>query len=649
MAGGLPPVPACSPSTGASSNVPCDTDGNRSPPRLHSTLVESDQGRFHGRVDGTAAPRWNHTGATLRARFSPAAEQAKPLMSAWGNLTHTLSGLFCSSLNTMADASQVAVPLHAFDPVVPGDGSNWLFGNLPREAVCTENLTPWLKLLPCQDRQGLTQLMDRPTLYGASFHAMNVHLAVHTQKNNTCSPDSASGSSCPSGIHDAPSSSSQCKSSVVHDDASAAATLTQMLTLVLRPEQLHKADETTSSFTQLGKIVHRDVDLQRLFNAPGVAACSRADHTYIYFHLSRPLVSEAQLHSKATELQTVDNKLYSVAPTPDAIVRSASGVFAVWNVTAAHPAGRSEQCLQPSITWHQQPEQWKALNPPVQAQQYVAGRAGDSGTLVLQLHFNPAAKAKLASSSSPQQSDLPVDAETKQFCIFQMVPWYFRLLFHTMHLQVDGKVVYLDDVLLAHHLEPAEGPGTTGLIELCLSLPATTSSAVLRISFQKAFLTVFDHPPDAHRGFDIPAALLTFLDTSTEHQGPWNVTQQVKSDRSIPKLEDFHILHHLAHFKGQHLYTTGALVALPTPDFSMPYNVCCMTCTVLAIYILGVMSIVFEKPDSGVASTKAAKKKQVLKVVVLFVCFGSAAFAFDKSLQRQVEQMLVDLGLIQEQ
>lgn len=80
------------------------------------------------------------------------------------------------------------------------------------------------------------------------------------------------------------------------------------------------------------------------------------------------------------------------------------------------------------------------------------------------------------------------------------------------------QAVYLDDVLLAHHLEPAEGPGTTGLIELCLSLPATTSSAVLRISFQKAFLTVFDHPPDAHRGFDIPAALLTFLDASTEHQ-----------------------------------------------------------------------------------------------------------------------------------
>lgn len=274
-----------------------------------------------------------------------------------------------------ADPSQVAVPLHAFDPVAPGGSSHWLFGSLPREAVCTENLTPWLKLLPCQDRQGLTQLMDRPTLYGASFHAMNVHLTVHTPQNSTSSPDSASSSSCPSGLHDSPSSDRQCKSSTAHDDAGATATLTQTLTLVVRPEQLHKADQTTSTLTQLGKAVHRDLDLQLLFNAPGVAACSRANHTYIYLHLSSALSAEALLHSKATEVQAVDNKMYSVAPTPDAIVSSSSGVFAVWNVTAAQRAERpdtqSEQCLQPSITWHQQPERWKAPIPPVQVSNNV--------------------------------------------------------------------------------------------------------------------------------------------------------------------------------------------------------------------------------------------------------------------------------------
>ena len=31
------------------------------------------------------------------------------------------------------------------------------------------------------------------------------------------------------------------------------------------------------------------------------------------------------------------------------------------------------------------------------------------------------------------------------------------------------------------------------------------------------------------------------------------------------------------------LHTESLLVTLPTPDFSMPYNVICLTCTVVAI------------------------------------------------------------------
>lgn len=31
------------------------------------------------------------------------------------------------------------------------------------------------------------------------------------------------------------------------------------------------------------------------------------------------------------------------------------------------------------------------------------------------------------------------------------------------------------------------------------------------------------------------------------------------------------------------VYTESLLVSLPTPDFSMPYNVICLTCTVIAI------------------------------------------------------------------
>lgn len=38
-------------------------------------------------------------GATLRSRFLPHIQDMQEMQYAWGNLTHTLSGLFCSSLN----------------------------------------------------------------------------------------------------------------------------------------------------------------------------------------------------------------------------------------------------------------------------------------------------------------------------------------------------------------------------------------------------------------------------------------------------------------------------------------------------------------------------------------------------------------------
>lgn len=76
-------------------------------------------------------------------------------------------------------------------------------------------------------------------------------------------------------------------------------------------------------------------------------------------------------------------------------------------------------------------------------QQFVAGRFGDRGSLVLQLHMNAVAQAGLLNDSPEEgagiNSTVP-GSQSLRFCIFQMVPWYFRLLFHTMRLHVDDQV-----------------------------------------------------------------------------------------------------------------------------------------------------------------------------------------------------------------
>jgi phosphatidylinositol glycan class T len=49
-----------------------------------------------------------------------------------------------------------------------------LHGTLPREVVCTENLTPFLKLLPCKGKAGISSLLDGHKLFDASWQSMSI-------------------------------------------------------------------------------------------------------------------------------------------------------------------------------------------------------------------------------------------------------------------------------------------------------------------------------------------------------------------------------------------------------------------------------------------------------------------------------------------
>lgn len=102
----------------------------------------------------------------LIARFSDYVTADK-LPQEWGNLTHALSGLLCSSLNLLEKPEMVLLPKSILNLARGSENhSSWVYGTLPEEPVCTENLTPWLKLLPCRDSKGIASLLSqRPKLY----------------------------------------------------------------------------------------------------------------------------------------------------------------------------------------------------------------------------------------------------------------------------------------------------------------------------------------------------------------------------------------------------------------------------------------------------------------------------------------------------
>lgn len=57
----------------------------------------------------------------------------------------------------------------------------------------------------------------------------------------------------------------------------------------------------------------------------------------------------------------------------------------------------------------------------------------------------------------------------------------------------------------------------------------------------------------------------------------------------------------------QRIYTDTLLVSLPTPDFSMPYNVITLTCTVIALFFGSIFNLLIR---NFIIVEKAETKKK---------------------------------------
>ena len=90
---------------------------------------------------------------------------------------------------------------------------------------------------------------------------------------------------------------------------------------------------------------------------------------------------------------------------------------------------------------------------------------------------------------------------------------------------------------------------------------------MLKIPFTKLTLKYTEHRPDAERGVEIPSGALALLDLEGESGDP------PTDDGPRPRRSG-----------RTRLYTTLLLLDVPTPDFSMPYNVIIMSSTVMAVF-----------------------------------------------------------------
>ncbi|XP_033221022.1 GPI transamidase component PIG-T [Belonocnema kinseyi] len=110
----------------------------------------------------------------------------------WKSLTNSLAGLFCASLNFVEPLNTLS-PEFSMPPTSALNhkpNSSYLrYSTLPRETACTENLTPFKKLLPCDSKKGLATLLNSAYIHNTNYHSIGIHFRS-VCRNSECTKTS---------------------------------------------------------------------------------------------------------------------------------------------------------------------------------------------------------------------------------------------------------------------------------------------------------------------------------------------------------------------------------------------------------------------------------------------------------------------------
>lgn len=473
--------------------------------RVKEMELSFTQGRWNhehwGGFDPLSSTNAKPVGVELWAVFDVPHAQVD---ASWKNLTHALSGLFCASINFLESSASYASPTWGF-----GTNSDKLrYGSLPREAVCTENLTPWLKLLPCRDKDGISALMNRPSVYRGFYHSQRLRLSMVE------SGEEGLGSGM---------------------------LLEQSLTVVLQPDTVSVEKQLQPSWS-----------LSSLFGRKVVGKCVLAKSSNVYLQM------EGLAHPETQTLWT--NAEFELSIKPDRTLRELSSFLFVFDIDKSSDS----EPFDLGLTW-KLPSKWSCQQAPLHASRFLMGSGNERGAIAILL------KATESHDKLLYGRDLSNGRCTIKTNIFQIFPWYVKVYYHTLQIFVDQQQNTSSEVLKKINVSPSTDKMSSGMMEMMLELPCEVKSAAISIEYDKGFLHIDEYPPDANQGFDIPSALISFPD----HHASLDFEEELSKLSLLSKFKDESLVRS---------YTEVLLVPLTTPDFSMPYNVITITCTVFALY-----------------------------------------------------------------
>ncbi|KAL4442069.1 hypothetical protein ABPG77_011330 [Micractinium sp. CCAP 211/92] len=552
--------------------------------------------------------------------------------AAYAALAQELGGMLCAGVGIAPRLAVMAAPRvgwrltsHAPPSVAAAAtagaegaaGGRQIYAWLPQEALCTENLAAWRRLLPCQQHAGLAALLQPRQLAAASYASLGMELWVEP-------------------VASANNSSSQMQSSMVR--------LRQVLTAVLPQQEPAAAGQQAL--------------LQAAFGGVPPAACAAASASRLYAALPGGANGGGAATAGGCSLEQMPAGPLLSCDAADAKSHPPADVLQA-------PAGLAAQA---------------GAEPALRVVQHLVQHGARDGTLVVGVRV-AAAAAALAAGSALQaggggtrdcSSSGSSSTSAPLLHLMQLLPWQLLVQPSSLRVELDGQELQAGSPELGW-LSLDARPDRTPVVELLVRLPCRNPAAAggptaeggggapdehvltVSIGYRAAFVGVFDHAPDASRGVDVPPALATLLPPACtggaggsggrgqQAAAGSGGSQKAGAQAALPLLG--RLRRDCGARQGYSNGGGGSVVPLPIPDFSMPFNVICFTSTLLAVLLGGATNTVLRSSEELAGRGAAAAgvplwKRKLRRVLALLALAAALAVYLDRDLQRQLDATL---------
>lgn len=401
----------------------------------------------------------------------------------WKGLTSALSGLLCASFNFIDKINSVS-PKLSFRPYGADDeevlnSTRLRYATLPREIACTENLTPWKKLLPCDATRGLATLLNARYIHNTNYHSIGIHY------RQICA-------------------NADCSQTQIE--------LKQTVSLVY-------------DLVLLGAMTN-EFSIRKLFGIGLFNHCPLAQTSNLYVDIS--------------------NNDLSLSKDAHDVITSVKGgqlsKFAVYDISKTQ-----ESSIQNLVIKRTRDAQ--TSSPLLHVNRFIREYGKEFGGIITKIRNN--------------------HREPMKVIYFENIPWFVPVYYHTLRISTDTKTI----VPLKKHYIPGRIRMRPYYLEVVFEVPGR-SVAEMSIDFDYMFLKWQEYPPDANHGFYVGSAVITAaLPYARNYHALPRQISLIKQGWNVTDRDGFVV----------QLRTESFILGLPTPDFSMPYNVICLSCTVVAL------------------------------------------------------------------